>query len=156
MTQYMADHTLQVYNFVSYIFRFVTETLIALMVLMRTSPKFPTVTSHLKPVLRINSHVTMEDVSINSGDVIMTTIVEMVAMRAKIAKITTANAMTPNLRAAMPNAFPRIINVMAKMIVVMAVMKLDVVSFFFLSLPCCCEFVHQQYIQSMEFRQTFI
>ena len=129
-----------------------TETLIALMVLMRTSPKFPTVMSHLKPVLRINSHVTMEDVSINSGDVIMTTIVEMVAMRAKIAKITTANAMTPNLRAAMPNAFPRIINVMAKMIVEMAVMKLDVVSFFFSLSPV----VVNSFIQSMEFRQTFI
>ena len=80
MTSDMAEHTLLTendpgqflkrntfQNLSLNIFRFVTETQIALMVLMRTSPKFPIVTLHLKLVLRINSLVTMEDASINSG-----------------------------------------------------------------------------------------
>ena len=57
--QFLKRNTFQ--NLSLNIFRFVTETQIALMVLMRTSPKFLIVTLHLKLVLRINLLVTMED-----------------------------------------------------------------------------------------------
>jgi hypothetical protein len=56
----------------------------------------------------------------------MTTIVGMAVTKRKIAKITTASAMTPNLLVPMPNVSPKIINVMERMIVETIVMRLIV------------------------------
>ena len=75
-----------------------------------------------------NSDVTTADASIDFGNVIMITIVGMAVTKPKIAKITTASAMTLNLPVAMPNVFPKIINAMEKMTAVTIVMRLIVVS----------------------------
>ena len=75
-----------------------------------------------------NSNVTTADVSIVSGNAIMTMTAEMAVTKRKIAKINTASAMTPNLPVAMPNVSPKIINVMVKMIVGTIVTRLIVVS----------------------------